>query len=60
MKWSIHNMGISTENMQRTEKRTDDCAKLPIFLASNEARYITGADIVVDGGRMLALKGTEE
>ena len=35
-----------------------DVANAVLFLASNEARYITGAEIVVDGG--MTLKCTNE
>ena len=39
---------------------TEEIVSAVLYLASDEAGYITGADLVVDGGRSLALKGTEE
>lgn len=35
---------------------TDDVAKLVTFLVSDEANYITGQNIIIDGGRSLGLK----
>ena len=37
----------------------EDCAALVCFLASYEARFITGANYVLDGGRTYAMKGTD-
>lgn len=37
--------------------RTDDIANLVAFLCSHEANYITGENIIVDGGRSLGLMG---
>ncbi|MBR5407632.1 MAG: SDR family oxidoreductase [Lachnospiraceae bacterium] len=37
----------------------EDVTGIIMFLASEEASYITGADILVDGGRVLALRGTD-
>jgi NAD(P)-dependent dehydrogenase (short-subunit alcohol dehydrogenase family) len=36
----------------------DDIADVVVFLASDRARYVTGADIVVDGGFSQTLMGT--
>lgn len=36
--------------------KTDDVANVVAFLVSNEADYITGQNIVVDGGRSIGLK----
>lgn len=36
----------------------DDIADVVVFLASDRARYVTGADIVVDGGFTQTLMGT--
>jgi len=33
----------------------DDVANLAVFLASDKARYITGATIQVDGGSTIAI-----
>ena len=37
--------------------RTDDVANLVAFLVSNEAKYITGQNFIIDGGRTLGLMG---
>lgn len=37
--------------------KTDDIASLVAFLCSDEANYITGENIIVDGGRSLGLMG---
>ena len=42
----------------RRVARADDIADVVVFLASDRARYITGADIVVDGGFTQTLMGT--
>jgi NAD(P)-dependent dehydrogenase (short-subunit alcohol dehydrogenase family) len=36
--------------------RPDDVASLALFLASDEASYITGQNIIIDGGRVLGPK----
>lgn len=36
-----------------------DCAALVAYLASEEAGFVTGANYVLDGGRTLAMKGTD-
>ena len=36
-----------------------DVAELTAFLASDEARFITGQTYIIDGGRSLAMKGTD-
>lgn len=35
----------------------EDIANMTLFLVSNEARFITGQNFIVDGGRSLGLKG---
>ena len=37
----------------------EDVANVILFLASEEARFVTGQTYVVDGGRGLAMKGTD-
>ena len=38
----------------------EDVAALTAFLASDEARFITGQVYVIDGGRSLAMKGSDD
>jgi NAD(P)-dependent dehydrogenase (short-subunit alcohol dehydrogenase family) len=38
--------------------RADDIADVVVFLASERSRYVTGADITVDGGFATTLMGT--
>jgi NAD(P)-dependent dehydrogenase (short-subunit alcohol dehydrogenase family) len=42
----------------RRVARADDIADVVVFLASDRARYVTGADITVDGGFATTLMGT--
>ena len=39
--------------------KTDEIANAVAFLVSDEANYIVGENLVVDGGRTLGLKGSE-
>ena len=41
----------------RRVARADDIADVAVFLSSDRARYVTGADIVVDGGFTTTLMG---
>ncbi|KAF5469809.1 hypothetical protein F2P56_010368 [Juglans regia] len=40
----------SNANLQGVELTTDDVANAVLFLASDEARYVSGANLMVDGG----------
>ena len=42
----------------RRVARADDIADVVVFLASERSRYVTGADITVDGGFATTLMGT--
>lgn len=46
-------------NYLRMTPSPEDISNAVIFLASEEARFITGFELVVDGGRHLATRGTE-
>ena len=46
-------------NYLRMTPAADDISNAVLFLASEEARFITGFDLIVDGGRHLATRGTE-
>jgi 3-oxoacyl-[acyl-carrier protein] reductase len=46
-------------NFLHIRGNAQDIANAVEFLASDKARFITGQTIVVDGGRSLALKGTD-
>lgn len=48
---------VNTSYIERMGK-TDDIANVVAFLSSEEANYITGQNIIVDGGRSLGLKGS--
>jgi len=39
--------------------KAEDIANLIAFLALDEARFITGQAYVIDGGRSLAMKGSD-
>lgn len=50
---------LSYTNYLRMTPSPEDICNAFLFLASEEARFITGFDLVVDGGRHLATRGTE-
>ncbi len=41
---------LSTANPQKRIGDVDDVAHLVLYLASDESKYVTGAELVVDGG----------
>lgn len=52
------NEAIAT-NFLGTKCTADDVASVILFLASDEARFVTGQTYAVDGARGLAMKGTD-
>jgi glucose 1-dehydrogenase len=55
MLWSNPNIKNGTEKVTGAVGEPDDIAAAICFLASNEARFITGTTLVVDGGRLNVL-----
>ena len=41
---------VSRTSVETGMGQPDDAANLVVFLSSDEARYINGADIMIDGG----------
>ncbi|MGN1057922.1 MAG: SDR family NAD(P)-dependent oxidoreductase [Candidatus Avelusimicrobium sp.] len=54
------NVDLSHTNYLGITPSAADISNAILYLASEEARFITGLDLVVDGGRHLATRGTEE
>ena len=52
---NIPDTKVNTSYIERMGK-TDDIANTVAFLVSNEANYITGQNIIIDGGRTSGLK----
>lgn len=50
---------ITNTNFIGRNCRADEVANLIAFLASDEAAFITGQNYIIDGGRSIALKGTD-
>ena len=50
---------LSYTNYLRMTPSPHDITTAVMFLASEDARFITGHNLVVDGGRCLATRGTE-
>ena len=46
----FRNFVARNANMQGTELTANDVANAVLFLASDEARYISGTNLMVDGG----------
>ncbi len=46
-------------NLLRQKCEATDVANLVAFIASDKARFITGQNYVIDGGRSLSMKGTD-
>ena len=51
----IESHGNSCCNIRRSSKRgsPEDIANAPMFLISDKARFVTGHDLSVDGGRRM-------
>lgn len=54
----VHLRGMEVTQPLRTVGRPSDIAYAVVYLASNEARFVTGADLVVDGGLTATLAET--
>ncbi len=52
MLWNNPNVKSGTEKIQGAVGKPEDIAAAVCFLASSEARFITGTTLVVDGGRL--------
>ena len=52
MLWSNPNVKNGTEKVTGAVGEPDDIAAAICFLASSEARFITGTTLLVDGGRL--------
>ena len=53
------NGNLNHTNFLNTTPETEDISNAYMFLASDKAKFITGFNIVVDGGRHLGTKGTD-
>jgi glucose 1-dehydrogenase len=52
MLWNNPNVKNGTEKVTGSIGKPEDIANAICFLASSEARFITGTTLVVDGGRL--------
>ena len=50
---------LNHTNFLNTTPETEDISNAYMFLASDKAKFITGFNLVVDGGRHLGTKGTD-
>lgn len=53
------NGNLNHTNFLNTTPSTEDISNAYMFLASDKAKFITGFNLVVDGGRSLGTKGTD-
>jgi len=51
---------LKDTNYLNTIGTLEDIANVIVFLVSDESKFITGQNLIVDGGRTLGLKGTEQ
>ena len=52
MLWNNPNIKSGVEKVQGAIGQPEDIAAAVCFLASSEARFITGTTLIVDGGRL--------
>lgn len=52
MLWNNANVKSGIEKVQGAIGKPEDVAAAVCFLASSEARFITGTNLTVDGGRL--------
>jgi glucose 1-dehydrogenase len=52
MLWNNPNIKSGVEKVQGAVGKPEDIAAAICFLASSEARFITGTNLTVDGGRL--------
>jgi NAD(P)-dependent dehydrogenase (short-subunit alcohol dehydrogenase family) len=50
---------LKDSNYMKKVGTIEDIANAVLFLASDESIFITGQNLIVDGGRSLGLKGAE-
>ena len=52
MLWNNPNIKSGVEKVEGAVRQPEDIAAAVCFLASPEARFITGTTLIVDGGRL--------
>jgi glucose 1-dehydrogenase len=55
MLWNNPNVKSGVEKLEGPIGKPEDLAAAICFLASDDARFITGATLLVDGGRLAKL-----